>query len=155
MCTCDHCSKLTMWKWSLNLTVGRCSPLDYNYSKWYEHELKVITSTIQYSQGPWYSTVQVQCIIIMSSIPLKHLHTHTRRERAKRAHSLYTYINKKMSFVPVTFSYMYLTLSDVSCTPLLHELKAVPATLPGGPSKVVALCTQCFSSGHMQPSSRS
>ena len=95
MCTCDHCSKLTMWKWSLNLKVGRkgSSPLDYTcvymYSKRYEHELKVTTSTIQYSQGPWYSTVQVQCIIIMSSIPLKHLHTRTRRERAKRAHSLY------------------------------------------------------------------
>ena len=25
--------------------------------KRYEHELKVTTSTIQYSQGPWYSTV--------------------------------------------------------------------------------------------------
>ena len=73
---CDHCSKLTMWKWSLNLKVGRkvSSPLDY--SKRYEHELKVITSTIQYSQGPWYNTVQVQCIIIMSSIP-RHSNTST------------------------------------------------------------------------------
>ena len=26
-------------------------------SKRYEHELKVTTNTIQYSQGPWYSTV--------------------------------------------------------------------------------------------------
>ena len=70
---CDYCSKLTMWKWSLKLKVSGkgSSPLDYIASKRYEHELKVTTSTIQYSQGPGYSTVQVQCIIIMSSIPLK------------------------------------------------------------------------------------
>ena len=84
---CDRCSKLTIWEWSLKLKVSRIrssgsSPLDY------EHELKVTTSTIQYSQGPWYSTVQVQCIIIMSSIPLKH----TYKERASEASSLLVYI---------------------------------------------------------------
>ena len=37
MCTCDHCSKLTMWKWSLNLKVGRkgSSPLGYIASGMY------------------------------------------------------------------------------------------------------------------------
>ena len=67
---CDHCSKLTMWKWSLNLKVGRkgSSPLDYTACKRYEHG-HYKYNTVQYSQGPWYSTVQVQCILIMSSIP--------------------------------------------------------------------------------------
>ena len=94
----DHCSKLTIWKCSLKLKVSGkgSSPLDLA-SKRYEHELKVTTSTIQYSQGPWYSTVQVQCIIIMSSISLKHLHARSYKERASEASSLlvlFTYNHK-------------------------------------------------------------
>ena len=46
---------------------GKPKGLAFLTSKRYEHELKVTTSTIQYSQGPWNSTVtvQVQCIIIL------------------------------------------------------------------------------------------
>ena len=47
--------------------------LAHQTSMRYEHELKVTTSTIQYNEGPWYSTVQVQCIIILFNLT-QHIH---------------------------------------------------------------------------------
>ena len=110
MCTCDHYSKWTIWKWSLNLKVGRkrSSSLDYYYSKRYKHELKVTTSTIQYSQGPWYNTVQCSAKY-MPSIPLKHGHgpvpPHTYKERASEASSLLVYIYPRNELASLAHSF--------------------------------------------------
>ena len=87
------CSKLTMWKWSLNLKVGRkrSSPLDYIASgmnmNW--------SLQVQYSTVKALSTVQCNNVIHITQTPRD---PHTYKERASEASSLLVLsMNKRRS----------------------------------------------------------